>query len=325
MASDSQKLLDGIVRATEPLVRTTSDIQRAVDAAEPGIKRAAAIVDGPTSQVLAAALELQQERIEQALEQVRQILRDLATLSSDKPFVAARLADVRLAAANVSGLRDDLTFLAHRTDMLLETAERTRERSLKSAANAQRGLAQLRMWLRGDESTVKAAQAKAEPIAAAVLRAVEERDQAALDAQQRAFDAMPIELSTLPDANRKRIRDWAVHTIGQGLGAEVDRELSSEVRGLLAKVDAFERQTVDPYEKLRARAMSALIPDIDAGRAARALEIADALLARKLAAAIRDVPTRDLERSLEAFRKANKLAGSGREMAAALRRERVFR
>lgn len=325
MGTTSEGLYKALIDASDALAKEKAAIDAAVADIVPDLRRAIDTSDGPTAQTLAAALEHQQARIEKALDRARLVVRDLAELGRDQAFVAKHLTVVRTMARTVSTLRDALTRSSEEADSLIEQAEQARERSLKTVAHAQRGLAQLRLWLRNDLDQAKAALAQGEKVAEAAMRAVAGRDEAALAAQHKAFDALPIALTQLPDDNRRRVREWAARTIGKGLGAAVDDELRSEVRELLAKADELEQRWIDPYEKLRARVMAAVIPDIDAQKAARALEIADAAIARKLAAAIRDVPAKDLERALESFRRANKLPGTGKAMAAALRREKVLR
>ncbi len=325
MTTSSQQLFEQIVAAGDKVAAHRRRIDAKLGEILPGLKEAIDKSDGPAAETYAAALEHEQEQIQDALEQIRRIVSDLQTLKADKAFVAKNVVVLGTAAKVVSKLRDELTKLSEDGDTLLEKAELARKRSLGTAAHAQRGLAQLRMWLRQDENFAKETHDRADKIMFAVFAAVEARDEAALAAQQKAFDLLPTRVRAEdPQRNRQRIGEWAQRTIGKGLGAEADRELQSEAKELRDKVDEMERRWIEPLGRMQAKVMAAVIAEIDARKAAAAMGI-DAALAPKLAKLLNDTASSQLERALETWRKANKLPGTGREMLAALRRAKLVR
>lgn len=323
---DSKGLLAEVIRQTDALTKRKEAIDTQLGEIEPDLKKAIEQVDGPSVETYAAALRHEVTRVEDTLESARRILVDIHELQKDEAFVADNIIIVGTATRTVSKIRDDLTHASERCDGLLEAAEKARKDSLKTADHAQRGLAQLRMWQRQDEDRAKKIHAEAEAIAQKAMEAVEARDETALDAQRKAFDRLSIGvLKEEPARNRVRIQEWSDRSIGKGLGETVDRELKDEVKQLLAKVDDMEQRWIAPLEKLSAKVNAAVIAEIDARKAAQALQI-DAKLAAKLGAVLNDTPAKGLEKALDAFVKQNKLGKlTGKQMLADLRKARLLK
>lgn len=288
-------------------------------------EKALARSDTLSAETAAVALGRLEEEIQDALEAVRVVVSKLTELNRDKAFVAKNMLVLGTATRALTASRDALTEASERTHALLDQVEELKKHSHIDNAVAQRGLAQLRRWLRNDENFAKETHAKADEILVAAREAVQRRDEAALAAQREAFDALPIEVRQEdPQRHRDNIAAWARRTIGKGLPPGIDTDLAREVKELHARVDEVERRWIAPLAQLRAQVMAAVVPDIDARKAAQELKL-EARLAARLGKVLNDTPLARLEAALEGFRKTNKLPGSGREMLATLRRARLVR
>lgn len=322
--ADSQTLYAEIVTGADDVAARKRHIDKQLDDITPDLKKAIARSDMLTAETGAAALGQVEAQIQDALEVVRQLVSRLTELNKDKAFIAQRMLVLGTATRALTSARDGLTDASELADALIDQVEALKKHSHVSNAVAQRGLAQLRMWLRSDETFAKETHAKAEEILAATLDAVERRDDAALAAQQKAFDLLPIQVRQEdPKRNRNNIAAWAQRTIGKGLAPGIDTDLAREVKELYAKVDEVEKRWIEPLARLQAQVMAAVVPDIDARKAANALKL-DPALAGKIGKVLNGTPLAKLEAALESFRKANKLPGSGREMLAALRRAKLL-
>jgi hypothetical protein len=323
--AESQTLYTQIIAGADDAVARKRRIDKQLDDITPDLKKAIAQSDTLTADTGAAALGRVEEEIQDALEFIRQVVSKLNELNKDKAFVSQRMLVLGTAARALSTTRDALTEASERAHALIDQAEDLKKHSHVSNAAAQRGLAQLRMWLRNDENAAKETHTKADQIVAATQAAVEQRDDAALATQQKAFDLLSIGVRQEdPKRNRDNIAAWARRTIGKGLPPGIDTDLAREVKELYAKVDEFEKHWIAPLARLEAKVMAAVVPDIDARKAATELKLEPTFTAR-LGKVLNDTPLAKLEAALESFRKANKLPGSGREMLMGLRRAKLLR
>lgn len=322
--ADSQTLYTQIITGADDVAARKRHIDKQLDDITPDLKKAIARSDVLSAETGAAALGQVEAQIQDALEVVRRLVSRLTELNKDKAFIAQRMLVLGTATRTLTAARDGLTDASEQADALIDQAEALKKHSHVSNAVAQRGLAQLRMWLRGDETVAKETHAKAEAIVAATLDAVERRDDTALAAQQKAFDRLTIQVrQDDPKRNRNNIAAWAQRTIGKGLAPGIDTDLAREVKELHAKVDEVEKRWIEPLARFQALVMAAVVPDIDGRKAAKELKLEPALAAR-LGKVLNDTPLDKLETALESFRKANKLPGSGREMLTTLRRARLL-
>jgi hypothetical protein len=310
--AESQTLFTQIVNGADDVAARKRRIDEQLGDITPDLKKAIARSDTLTAETGAAALGKVEEEIQDALEVVRQLVSRLTELNQDKAFVAQRMLVLGTAARSLTAARDALADASEQADALIDQVAELKKHSHVSTAVAQRGLAQLRMWIRGDENLAKEAHAKAEAIAAATLDAVERRDEAALAAQQKAFDLLTIQVGQEdPKRQRNNITAWAHRTIGKGLPPGIDTDLAREVKELYAKVDEVEKRWIEPLARMEAQVMAAVVPDIDARKAANELKVDPALTA-KLRKVLNDTPLAKHEAALETIRKSNKLTGSGR-------------
>ena len=323
--ADSQTLFIQIVEGADDVTARHRRIEERLADVVPDVKKAIARSDTLSAETGAAALGQAAEEIQDALEVVRQVVSKLSELNRDKAFVAQRMLVLGTATRALSAARDALTEASEQVDTLSDQVEEMNKHSHVSHAVAQRGLAQLRLWLRNDENFAKETHAKAEEIVAATHEAVDRRDDAALAAQQKAFDLLPVQVRQ-EDSKRHRnnIAAWAQRTIGKGLPPGIDTDLAREAKQLHAQVDEVERRWIEPLARMQAQVMAAVVPDIDARKAATELKLEPALTP-KLGKVLNGTPLARLEAALESFRKANKLPGSGREMLTALRRVKLVR
>lgn len=323
--ADSQALFSRIIAGTDDVSARQRRIEQRLADIVPDLKKAIAHSDTLTADTAAAALGKVEGEIQDTLEIIRRIVPLLGEINRDKAFVAKNMLVLGTATRTLSASRDALTSASEQVDGLLDRVEELKKHSLVSNAVAQRGLAQLRMWLRNDEKLAQETHAKAEAIVDAALEAVEQRDEAALEAQRKAFDLLSIRVvREEPQRSRVRIAEWARRTIGKGLPPGIDTDLAKEVKELYAKVNELEKRWIEPLARMEAKVMATVIPDIDARKAASELKIQPALMA-KLGKVLNDTPLARLEAALENFRKAHKLPGSGREMLTTLRRARLVR
>lgn len=323
--ADSQALFSRIIAGTDDVSARQRRIEQRLADIVPDLKKAIAHSDTLTADTAAAALGKVEGEIQDTLEIIRRIVSLLGEINRDKAFVAKNMLVLGTATRTLSASRDALTSASEQVDGLLDRVEELKKHSLVSNAVAQRGLAQLRMWLRNDEKLAQETHAKAEAIVDAALEAVEQRDEAALEAQRKAFDLLSIRVvREEPQRSRVRIAEWARRTIGKGLPPGIDTDLAKEVKELYAKVNELEKRWIEPLARMEAKVMATVIPDIDARKAASELKIQPALMA-KLGKVLNDTPLARLEAALENFRKAHKLPGSGREMLTTLRRARLVR
>ncbi len=322
--ADTQTLYLRFINDADDVVARKRRIDERLDDIVPVLKKALERSDALTAGTAGAALGRVEEEVQDALELVRQAVSNLNELNKDRAFVAQRMVVLGTATRTIASARDALAVASEQVDALLDAVAELKKRSVVSQAAAQRGLAQLRTWLRGDENLAMRTHAQAEAIVAGIRIAVAQRDEAALDTQRRAFDLLTIQVKQEdPKRLRNNIAAWARHTIGKGLAPGADTDLAHEVQALYAKVDELEKRWIAPLARMEAEVMAALVPALDARKAASELKL-DPALASRFGKILNDTPLARLEAALERFRKAHKLPGSGREMLASLRRARLL-